>query len=182
MGLATPLSAQTSDVQRQSRYTLGVGTGEQQMSQVFTGSVLLPGETGPGLSASFELGSDFVRLFTGDGDLGTWTEREYDVAPVGKGAFKVDLGSEQVVFAPSSPSAFAEAVTVPLQPEPKGKKSDPDRPTFDYDAAIDEMIERVTPRSGLHDQDEILSKPMLVGIVGTAAVLMTGLVGMSLIL
>ncbi|MCL1594538.1 MAG: hypothetical protein M3132_09320 [Actinomycetia bacterium] len=152
------------------------------MNQVFTGSVLLPGETGPGLDASFELGSDFVRLFTGDGDLGTWTEREYDVAPVGKGAFKVDLGSEHVVFTPSSPSAFAEAVTVPLQPEPKGKKSDPDRPTFDYDAAIDEMIENVTPRSGLNGEDEILSKPMLVGIVGTAAVLMTGLVGMSLIL
>jgi len=144
--------------------------------------VLLPGESGPGLDASFELGPDFVRLFTVSGDLGTWNSREYDVAPVGKGAFQVELGGEHVLFTPSSPSAFAEAVTVPLQPEPNQKKSDSDRPKYDYDAAIDDVIARVTPASNPFDEDDILSKPLLFGIVGTAAVLMTGLVGMSLIL
>jgi len=144
--------------------------------------VLLPGESGPGLDASFELGSDFVRLFTGSGDLGTWKSSEYDVAPVGKGAFKVNLGGEHVLFTPSSPSAFAGAVTVPLQPEPTEKNAESDRPKYDYDAAIDDMVARVSSASNPFDDDDILSKPLLFGIVGTAAVLMTGLVGMSLIL
>jgi len=144
--------------------------------------VLLPGESGPGLDASFEFGPDFVRLFTGSGDLGTWNDREYDVDPVGKGTFKVKLGGEHVLFTPSSPSAFAEAVTVPLQPSPKQEKAESDRPKYDYDAAIDNVIAQVSSSSNAFDEDDILSKPLLFGIVGTAAVLMTGLVGMSLIL
>ncbi|GMQ98558.1 MAG: hypothetical protein BMS9Abin17_1076 [Acidimicrobiia bacterium] len=144
--------------------------------------MLLPGESGPGLDASFELGPDFVRLFTGSGDLGTWSDREYHVDPVGKGTFEVKLGSEHVLFTPSSPSAFAEAVTVPLQPEPQQKKTQSDRPKYDFDAAIDDVVAQVSSSSGALDEDDILSKPLLFGIVGTAAVLMTGLVGMSLIL
>lgn len=143
--------------------------------------MLLPGESGPGLDASIELGPDFVRLFTGSGDLGTWNDHDYEVDPVGKGTFKVNLGGEHVLFSPSSPSAFAEAVTVPLQPEPKLKKAEPDRPKYDYDAAIDDVVARVSLSDGF-DEDDILSKPLLFGIVGTAAVLMTGLVGMSLII
>lgn len=134
------------------------------------------------MDASFEFGTDFVRLFTGSGDLGTWDTREYGVAPAGKGAFNVELGGEQVLFTPSSPSAFAEAVTVPLQPDPEQETVESDRPRFDYDAAIDDAVARVTTATGGFDEDDILSKPLLFGIVGTAAVLMTGLVGMSLIL
>lgn len=153
------------------------------MSQVFSGSVLLPGESGPGLSASFELGSDFVRLFAGDDELGTWAQRECDVAPAGKGSFSMELGGESLTFTPASPSAFAEAMTVPLQPDPGSRAGDhADKPKYDYDAAIDELIERVTPLRDPNVHDELLSKPMLVGIVGTAAVLMVGLVGMSLII
>lgn len=134
------------------------------------------------MDASLEFGADFVRLFTGSGDLGTWNTQDYDVAPAGKGAFNVDLGGEQVLFTPSSPSAFAEAVTVPLQPEPKQEAAESERPRFDYDAAIDDAVARVTSAKPSFDEDDILSKPLLFGIVGTAAVLMTGLVGMSLIL
>ncbi len=152
------------------------------MSQVFNGSVLLPGESGPGLSVSFELGSDFVRLLAGEDELGTWAQRECDVAPAGKGSFSMELGDESLTFTPASPSAFAEAMTVPLQPDPGSRESDDaDKPKYDYDAAIDEVIARVMPLREANGHDEFLSKPMLIGIVGTAAVLMVGLVGMSLI-
>ena len=150
------------------------------MSQVFNGSILLSGESGPGLNASFERGPDFVRLLTGDDELGTWDDREFEVAPVGKGEFKLGLGGEQVMFSPSSPSAFAEAMAVPLQPEPSSGTDE--KPKYDIDAAIDEVIANIRPLTDPNADDDILSKPMLAGIVGTAAVLMVGLVGMSLII
>jgi hypothetical protein len=151
------------------------------MNKVFNGSVLLSGESGPGLNASFERGSDFVRLFTGDDELGTWQDSEFDVSPTGKGVFTMELGGEKVTFTPSSPSAFAEAMAVPLQPEPSADSPN-GKPKYDIDAAIDEVIANVRPLTDPNADDDILSKPMLVGIVGTAAVLMVGLVGMSLII
>ena len=148
------------------------------MGQVFDGSILLSGETGPGLHATFERGSEFVRLLSGDHELGTWNDNDVAVAPRGKGVFELELDGELVTFSPSSPSAFAEAMSVPLQPEPALEK----KPKYDIDAAIDEAIANVRPLTDPNAGDDILSKPMLVGIVGTAAVLMAGLVGMSLII
>ncbi len=151
------------------------------MSQVFNGSVHLAGETGPGLNATIERGTDFVRLLTGDDELGTWSDGDVDVAPTGKGEFKMVLGGEQLTFAPSSPSAFAAAMAVPLQPEPSSVEGR-DKPTYDIDAAIDDAIANVRPLTDPNASDDILSKPMLAGIVGTAAVLVVGLVGMSLVI
>ena len=151
------------------------------MGQVFEGSILLSGETGPGLHASFERGSEFIRLLTGDHELGTWNDDVTTIVPTGKGAFELELDGELLTFHPSSPSAFAEAMSVPLQPEPASDATEK-KPKYDIDAAIDEAIANVRPLTDPNSDDDILSKPMLVGIVGTAAVLMVGLVGMSLII
>ncbi len=151
------------------------------MGRVFDGSILMPGETGPGLHASFECGSEFIRLLTGDDELGKWDDSEMVVTPVGKGEFALELDGEHLTFRPSSPSAFAEAMSIPLQPEPTSEGTDK-KPKYDIDAAIDEAIANVRPLTDPNSDDDILSKPMLVGIVGTAAVLMVGLVGMSLII
>ncbi len=151
------------------------------MSQVFSGAVLLPGETGEGLAASFEMDDASVRLFAGDDELGFWDVASCEVSPTGKGAFAMALGDESLTFSPSSPSAFAEAMTVPLSPEPT-EDGAPERPRFDYDAAIDEVIAKVKPLRNPGDDDEILSKPMLVGIVGLSTAVMVGLVATTMVI
>ncbi len=151
------------------------------MSKVFSGAVLLPGETGAGLPASFEMDERSIRLTAGDDELGTWDAQSCDVTPAGKGAFSMALGGESVTFSPSSPSAFAEAMTVPLAPEPASEKPS-DRPSFDYDAAIDDAIADVKPLRDPNDDDDILSKPVLVGIVGVSTAVMAGLVTVSMVL
>lgn len=150
------------------------------MSQVFSGMVLLPGETGDGLSASFEKDDAFFRLIAGEDELGSWDWDTCDISPSGKGTFEMDLGGENLTFTPSSPSAFAEAMSVPLAPAHPEEESE--RPKFDYDAAIDEVIANIKPIRDPNDDDEILSKPMLVGIVGVSTALMAGLVTVSMVL
>ncbi len=151
------------------------------MSQVFSGSVLLPGETGAGLHATFEMGDQSINLIAGDDELGTWTRADCDVSPTGNGSFQMNLAGDQVAFTPSSPSAFAEAMSVPLTPESESDERS-DRPRFDYDAAIDEVIASVKPLRNPNDDDEILSKPLLVGIVGLSTAVMAGLVTVSMAL
>jgi hypothetical protein len=148
---------------------------EEQVSSVFLGSVMLPGEEGPGLEASVEMGHDRVRMYTGDEELGTWQHDDFDVSPSGKGAFRLDVGGEQVYFTPSSPSKFAEAMEVPLQPE----QSVDDKPKYDIDAAIDEAIANVKPLTSVNDDDDILSKPLFGAIVVVSGALMAGLAGMA---
>lgn len=148
------------------------------MSQVFAGSVLLPGEQGPGLSASLEVDNATVSLMTGDDALGRWSESQFDVQPSGKGSFRLDLGGEELFFTPTSPAKFAEAMHVPLQPEAPKKA---DEPKYDFDAAIDEMIAQVRPLTSLEDEDEILSKPIMTGILLASGTLVAALVGMTVI-
>jgi hypothetical protein len=151
------------------------------MSQVFSGSVLLPGEDGDGLHATLEIDEELIRLTSGEEELGSWSRDDCDVSPSGKGSFQLDLAGDNLEFTPSSPSAFAETMTVPLAPEPQGDENS-ERPRFDYDAAIDEVIANVKPHRGPNDDDEILSKPMLVGIVGVSTAVMAGLVTISMAL
>lgn len=155
------------------------------------GSVLLPGEQGPGLDASFEMNGESIRLTAGAGELGTWSHREFDVAPSGKGTFRLDLGDDTVLFTPSSPSKFAEALHVPLQPEaPVEERPAPKRgrggrvhtdQQVDVDAAIDELIAEVTP-TGKPKSDDVLSKPLLGLILIVSGAIMVGLIGMTLTL
>lgn len=150
------------------------------MSRVFSGAVLLPGETGEGLEASFQMDDASVRLIAGDDELGYWDLDSCDVSPAGRGAFSMELGGDSLTFSPSSPSAFAEAMTVPLAPDPESDT--PDRPSYDYDAAIDEVIANVKPLRDPFDDDEILSKPMLFGIVGLSTAVMVGLVAATMVI
>jgi hypothetical protein len=149
------------------------------MTHAFTGSVLLPGEQGQGLHATFEMQDDVVRLTSGTDELGAWGTRDFYVEPSGKGAFRLGLGGEELFFTPSSPSSFAEAMHVPLQPETPVKDA---KPKYDIDAAIDEAIANVKPLRSIKDEDDILSKPLLTTIVVLAGSLMAGLVGMSFVL
>ena len=73
-------------------------------------------------------------------------------------------------------------MSIPLQPQKADKNDEDEGPKYDYDAAIDEMIANIKPLRGVNDEDDILSKPVLVTIVTVAAGLMAGLVGMSLLL
>ncbi len=144
------------------------------MSQVFSGTVLLPGETGDGLHASFEMDDERVRLIAGDDEIGSWERDRCDVAPSGRGSFQMALSGEVLSFAPTSPSAFAEAMAIPLAPETQ-TEAEGKKPKYDYDAAIDDIIARVMPLRDPSDDDEILSKPMLVGIVGLSTMVIAGL-------
>jgi hypothetical protein len=153
------------------------------MSKEFIGSVLLPGESGPGLEASLQLDDDQVRLVAGSEELGSWRQRDFDVSPSGKGSFRVALGGEELFFTPSSPASFAEAMTVPLQPDVKRKgKGGKEAPSYDIDAAIDELIAQVKPLKSINDEDDILSKPLIATIVVIAGALMVGLIGMTFML
>lgn len=154
---------------------------EPGTSQVFSGAVLLVGETGEGLPASFEMDERTIRLTAGDDELGRWDADSCDVTPAGKGAFAMALGGESLTFSPTSPSAFAEAMAIPLAPEPTADEPS-ERPRFDYDAAIDEVIANVKPLRDPNDEDDILSKPVLVGIVGLSTAVMAGLLTVSMVI
>jgi hypothetical protein len=160
-----------------------IGLTGGNMSKEFTGSVLLPGENGPGLDAALQVDDDVVKLMVGTEELGEWRQRDFDVQPSGKGAFRVALAGEALFFTPSSPASFAEAMAVPLQPEQtKASKSDDDKPKYDIDAAIDELIAQVKPLKSINDEDDILSAPLLTTIMVVAGALMIGLVGMVFML
>lgn len=150
------------------------------MSRVFRGAVLLPGETGNGLNASLEMDDEFIRLIAGEDELGSWDRDRCDVVPSGRGSFQMDLAGELVSFVPESPSAFAEAMTIPLTPEPQ-IEAEEQSPKYDYDAAIDEVIARVNPLTE-GSSDDLLTKPILVGIVGLSTMLIASLATVSVML
>ena len=52
----------------------------------------------------------------------------------------------------------------------------------EVDAAIDEAIANVKPLKSIHDEDDILSKPLLATILVVAGSLAVGLIGMSVLL
>lgn len=150
------------------------------MSQMFNGVVLLPDEAGEGLQARLERKSETVRLIAGENELGSWQLGECNVSPTGKGSFRIAFAGEELIFKPESPSLFAEAMHVPLAPEPQvvsenGSESEDEKPEYDYDAAIDEIIASVKPLRDPNDDDEILSKGILMSIVGTSTFVMAGL-------
>lgn len=139
---------------------------------------MLPGEQGSGLDASMEMTDDGVRMYAGAEELGAWRSSDLMVAPSGKGAFKLDLGGEMVYFTPDAPSKFAEAMSVPLQPEEPADG----KPKYDIDAAIDEAIANVKPLKSINDEDDILSKPLMAGILLVSGALMAGLTGMAFLI
>ena len=89
------------------------------MSPRFAGEVLLPGETGDGHHALFEIDEDFVRLVIGESEIGSWGRDQCGASPTGRGSFLMNLGGEELLFTPSSPATFAEALDVPDEAEPR---------------------------------------------------------------
>lgn len=146
----------------------------------FRGHVLLDGETGNGLDAFFAVDEKTIRLVAADEELGTWSQSNCEVSPSGKGAFLMVLDGESVTFKPESPSAFAEAMSVPIAPDPVAEESKPKK--YDYDAAIDEAIANATAMHGDDKQSDMLSKPVVVGIASISGALMVSLVTFSMVL
>lgn len=144
------------------------------MSAVFSGTVLLPGETGMGLHASFEMGSEFVRLIAGDDVIGSWRREECDVARAGDGAFCMGLAGEEVTFMPHSPSAFAHAMVAPFAPRPS-TGADGKKEQRDYDAAFAEMTAASNPARHSKEDIDVVPRPMLVALIGILALLMAGI-------
>ncbi len=160
---------------------MGKASGDG-MSGIFRGAVQLPGETGNGLNASLEVDDEIIRLIAGGDELGSWERAKCDVVPSGKGSFQMNLAGELVSFAPESPSGFAEAMTIPLTPEPQAEaEAEQQRPKYDYDAAVDEVMARVKPLTETAD-DDFLTKPILVGIVGVSMLLMASVATVSVML
>jgi hypothetical protein len=83
------------------------------MAHAFAGTLLLPGEEGPGLDAVIETVDTDVKLVTGEEELGSWSQEDCEVTPAGDGEFRVVLGGETVLFIPDAPTQFADALTEP---------------------------------------------------------------------
>lgn len=147
------------------------------MSQVFAGTLLLPGEEGPGLAAVLEATEGEVTLTTGSEMLGSWTQDDCVVTPVDGGSFKVVLGGEMVLFTPESPDKFAEAMTDPGVDEivtatplaariaaHGGHSTDPD-------AERDRLMPLISVAKG----DEIFGRTVIIMIMAVSSVLIVAL-------
>ncbi len=86
------------------------------MSQAFAGTLLLPGEEGPGLGAVLETVERDVKLVAGELELGSWAQDDCTVTSAGQGAFEMVLGGEVVMFTPDTPRQFAEAMAASVDP------------------------------------------------------------------
>lgn len=145
------------------------------MSPRFAGEVLLPGETGDGHHALFEIDEDFVCLVIGESEIGSWGRDQCGASPTGRGSFLMNLGGEELLFTPSSPATFAEALDVPYVAEPRPEPEDEvEKPKYDFDAALDEIAVHTQREHEMGDGD-ILSKGVYVSIVGLSTVVIGAL-------
>ncbi|HHC08820.1 MAG TPA: hypothetical protein ENK55_08900 [Actinobacteria bacterium] len=151
------------------------------MTQVFRGDLLLPGED-DGLVADVKVDGDELRLETGDELLGVWRDGEYRVDVERAGEFRLALGGEQVVFKPESPSSFAAAMAVPLQPPTESKPTRAERKAGrrqERAAAVPDVVEeydliaQVRPVRDLTTDDDFISPALMRTIVVLSAVVVT---------
>ncbi len=151
------------------------------MGSAFAGTLLLPGEQGPGLDAVLETIEDEVMLTAGSEHLGSWAHDECRVTPVGEGSFKVVLGGEMVLFTPETPAQFAEAMTDPSDEfaatasplaeriaAQGGHKADPD-------AKPDKIMPLISVAKG----DEIFGRTVVTMIIAVSSVLIVALLVLS---
>jgi len=152
------------------------------MSQIFDGDLLLPGEAGPGLSATFELDGGTITMTVGDDHLGSWQSSAVLVQRDRNGAFLMTLGGEDLYFTPQSPAEFATAVTVPLQaeapkPESKRERKKRRREEEKESGAGDQPVREVQPPRPSSNEDDIITGSMFAGIVVLAVVLVIAALG-----
>jgi len=152
------------------------------MSQAFAGTLLLPGEEGPGLAAVLETVEKDVKLLAGESELGSWTQEECTVTSAGRGAFEMVLGGEVVLFTPDTPRQFAEAMAAAVDPngvsiplaariesqndDAKKKKRKPAEPT------------RIEPLKSV-GKDEVLGGRLTLAIVAVSCLLIAALLMLS---
>jgi hypothetical protein len=147
------------------------------MSSAYAGTLLLPGEEGPGLNAVLETVEDEIMLTAGSEHLGSWNQGECTVTSIGQGAFKVVLSGEMVMFTPDTPTQFAEAMTVPdtgddvtatplaARIAAQGETSREKKPKAD----------KVMPLVSVAKGDEIFGRTVVTMIIAVSAVLVVAL-------
>lgn len=156
------------------------------MTHAFAGMVLLPGEDGDGLAAVLQTAPEDIRLSAGAEELGSWSTDDMKIAPVGKGVFAVDLAGEQILFTPETPAQFAEAMTVPLQPERTDtskqtsvRKEEKSRLKREKQEA---KMAKARAKAVATQEKEVLGKGLTVAVVGVSAAVMGALVAISVTL
>ncbi|KAA3638906.1 MAG: hypothetical protein DWP92_05460 [Armatimonadetes bacterium] len=153
------------------------------MSQAFAGTLLLPGEDGPGLDAVLETVERDIKLVAGESELGSWTQDDCTVTSTGRGSFEMVLGGEVVLFTPDTPTQFAEALlpvvdpdgtSVPLaariESESKGKKQKKAKSRVEST--------RIEPLKSV-GKDEVLGRPLTFVIIAVSCLLIAALLMLS---
>ena len=151
------------------------------MTKTFTGDVLLPGDTGGGLSATLCLDPERVTLTSGDNQLGSWDRSDYLIAPEQNGAFNLTFGGESLLFRPDSPSDFAGAAEVPLAAAVSSHAQVLRPRVTDDDDYLDELVADVKPiRNPLDDggisNAFVVVMALLAAVISVAAVVTASLV------
>ena len=150
------------------------------MGSAFAGTLLLPGEEGPGLAAVLETVEDEIMLTAGTEHLGSWTQESCRVAPVGEGSFKVVLDGEEVLFTPETPAQFAEAMSDPTSEDGKAL------PLAERIAAhagestrSKKKPEKVMPLVSVGKGDKAFGRTVVMGIIAATSVLIVVLLLLS---
>jgi hypothetical protein len=151
------------------------------MTKTFTGDVLLPGDTGDGLSATLCLDPERVTLTSGDNQLGSWDRSDYLIAPEQNGSFNLTFGGESLLFRPDSPSDFAGASEVPLAAA-VSSHAQVLRPRVidDYDY-LDELVADVKPIRNPLDNGGISNAFVVVMVLLAAVISVAAVVTASLV-
>ena len=151
------------------------------MGSAFAGTLLLPGEDGPGLDAVLETIEDEIMLTAGTEHLGSWALGECSVTSVGEGAFKLNLGGEMVLFTPATPTQFAEALTDPASDDnvtasPLAERIAAhvgDRPTEK------DKPDKVMPLISVAKGDEVFGRTVVTMVIAVTSVLVVALLMLS---
>lgn len=157
------------------------------MTHAFAGMVVLPGDDGDGLAAVLQTAPEDVRLSAGAEELGAWSAGDMQIEPLGKGIFSVSLAGEQILFTPETPAQFAEAMTVPLQPETVEESAPASSVRREEKAAAKRSkseAKAAKKRQKLQSaqEKEVLGKGLTVAVVGVSAAVMGALLAISVTL
>ena len=145
------------------------------MGSAFAGTLLLPGEDGPGLDAVLETLEDEVMLTAGAEHLGSWNQTDCKVAPVGEGAFKIVLGGEMVLFTPETPAQFAEAMSDPSDDYVVQASPLAERIAAHADDKPKKKPEKVMPLVSVAKGDEVFGRTVVTMIIAVSCVLIVAL-------
>jgi hypothetical protein len=177
MGLSTQIHLKWLHVWQISPENLSEWKTGGRMSSAFAGTLLLPGEDGPGLDAVLETIEDEITLTAGTEQLGSWSQGECVVTSVGEGSFKVVLGGEMVLFTPETPSQFAAALTVPSDDDAVTATPLAARIAAQGGQPSDQKAkqEKIMPLISVAKGDEVFGRTVVTMIIAVSAVLIVAL-------